>query len=759
MLSRNIAYTEAYDKDELVRVVLVDYATGDAYYVTMPAEIARISIKKATEGCPLSPDGIHKFTIATCVDDSKCIYCQAHGREALGHDFADATCEEPQRCKRCGLEHGEKLGHLYVRNADITDSSVVEKFTNKNLILVRNNDGDIAWVTDAVKHWHECIRCGAKEGEETHSKGFVDVDSVYHEEICTVCGWTSAKIAHIFDKPVSTNKDGEPRDNMHIVKCKTCGEVVEHREVVPPEAINSNTWFGDHDEVHYRICSVAGCPCNDYLTVTLNGVTKGVAFKENHIDLDHDSICDICGKNKDYNPPAEFTDEDAGAYAKVINTTTESITIEAYTVDKERQVSYYEFGMYDEATNTINWDTDHPVYVNSSEDKAVYKFTDLQDKKTYTMYVRATDDNGNTNMPYKVMGTTSRFPDFAGLIDWPENGHGEYRAPGWEVKVKEIDTDLTDIRLSYYQNGTWIKSGYENSVPLDAIQNIVIRLERDNLANSDNKKEELKFKFVDKNGNESREWEFETDRIDAQPPVITIESKESTNEQSQLKHNALIVISDSKSGIEQDTVVRYAWSNSNTTAPADNAYTTIHTQNLETASRVTYEVQTPAGVNDTYYLWVDKGVVDKVGNASEAAYCGKTTPFIVDDTTAELTDITMLDVNPAVPGEVLFVKTDGIVTITFNANKPLAINPVVRINGVNVDTITSNEDKTSFTCTIKIVDSFAEGTLQLTIAEVMTKQGKLSDRVYTNADIANGQGPVYYDKTFPVMEYDPKTNH
>lgn len=751
LLSRNIAYSEAFGEAELVRVVLVDYSTGDAYYVQMPIEVAKGSIKTSTTGCPNSPDAKHRFTIATCIEDSRCIYCGALGTEALGHDFSDATCEEPQKCRRCSLENGEPLGHLYVRNSDIDVSDIKDRFTAKSLILVANREDDIAWVTDAVKHWHECIRCGAKNGEEAHTKGFVDADSLYHEEMCTVCGWTSAKIAHIFDRPVSIS------DYQHTVKCKTCGMIVTHNEEIPSGNVSTNAWYGDHNDVHYRICAVSGSPCNSYLTVNLNGTTKHVVFKENHIDRDFDSICDVCGKNYDYRAPANFNDEDAGAYARVTGNTTDTISLEAYTIDRERRVAYYEFGTYDAATNSINWVTER-VYVSSTTEVAKYTFKNLNADTAYIFYVRATDDNGNTNEAYRINGHTSTFPAFAGLINWPQNGSSAYVAPGHEVKVKEIETDLTEIRLNYYQNGTWISSGYNNGVELDDIEDIIIRLQRDNDNPDDPYREELKFQLIDPNGNKSQIWPYETDRVDAIAPKISIESKEGTSGASQLKHNALIVITDNKSGIKQGTEVKYAWSTSKTTAPT--SWTTIHTENLDTASRVTYEVQTPVGVVGTYYLWVDKGVMDAVGNTTTHATCDNgAVPFIVDDTIATISDITMLNVTPAVPNEKLFVKTDGTVTITFKASKPLGLNPVVKINGVNVDSIVPDSNKINYTCKIKITDSFSEGILELTISEIMSQQGKLSDIIYTNADIANGQGPVYYDKTFPVMEYDPKYNH
>ena len=767
LLSKNISYTGAYTDDELVRVVLVDYSTGEAYYVTMPAGIAKASINNSAGDCPKSPDGKHRFTIATCTEDSKCIYCGTIGIRKFNHpEWYPATCEEPMKCKKCGLEKGEKLGHLYIRNTDVPSFS--EDYLKKDLILVENgSDADnAAWVTDVIKHWHECIRCGAKDGEDVHSKGYVSVDDVYHEEVCSICGWTSARVEHTFDKPISIDDStGNHNEHQHKVVCRACKREVRHDEIIPSGNPSNKAWFADHNEVHYRICSVENCTCNNYLTVSLNGSNVKVAFKEQHYDYvnndnpsieEPDSLCDVCGRNNDSNPPVDFNDEDAGAYAKVIATTTSTIKVEAYTIDKERPVSSeepltYTFGIYDEVTKTVIWDTDHPYVATSPDEKATYTFTELEANTTYEMYVKATDANGNTNKPYKIIGTTAEFPEFAGLINWPDH----YVAPGHEVKVKEIETDLDedtldDIRLSYYQDDVWITKNFNECIEIDEIKDIVIKLKRDNDAEGESGDEVLKFKFVDSQGNESETWSYTTDLVDAVPPKVAVEAKD--NETSQLSHLATIILSDRKSGIVPDTEVRYAWSTSSTVPPTN--YTSTYTKNLDVASRTTFDVQTPTDVVGTYYLWIDRGIPDAVGNKTPDPFVDKNVAFIVDDTIATLTEITMLNVTPSVPGEQLFVKTDGTVTVTFKASKPLGPDPVVKLNGVVVDSIVHSD--LVYTCRLKITDSFEEGTLELMINGVVSRQGKLSDRIYTNADIYNGKGPVYYDKTLPLLVYIPK---
>jgi hypothetical protein len=260
--------------------------------------------------------------------------------------------------------------------------------------------------------------------------------------------------------------------------------------------------------------------------------------------------------------------------------------------------------------------------------------------------------------------------------------------------------------------------------------------------------EKLEFRFVDDAENKSDIYTFTTTKVDATPPVVSVEGNGS---ESAMRHSATVVIEDVRSGIEQNTEVHYAWTTTKTTPTT---YETIHTENLETASKVTFDVLTPAEVEGEFYLWIGRGIVDAVGNATTTDTWSPMT-FIVDDMAATLSEITMLNLNPAVTGERLFVKTDGTVTITFKASKELFANPVVRVNGQNVDTI--SHSGLNYTCKIQITDEFREGTLQLEIGQVMSANGKLSSAVYTNSDIYNNQGPVFYDKTNPLIEYVPKT--
>ncbi len=128
--------------------------------------------------------------------------------------------------------------------------------------------------------------------------------------------------------------------------------------------------------------------------------------------------------------------------------------------------------------------------------------------------------------------------------------------------------------------------------------------------------------------------------------------------------------------------------------------------------------------------------------------------FVIDDEQARLSDIKMFNNTPPreVENERLFVKTGGEVTVTFTASKDLFTDPIVRINGADVNSITHSGR--NWTCKLIIDSSFAEGDLNLYIGDVISINGRVSNIIYTNADLA--EGPVYYDKTMPVVTYIKK---
>ena len=730
-ITRNISYIPAITEKE-VTLVLADYTTGDGYLINMPKDIISDSIRQEG-GCLNSPTGNHDYKImATCTKPAQCIYCgQADPlNPALGHDFTPPTCTASGICRRCGAvdpEHGP-LGHLMISNAEITDLELIAQMTARDCLMYANDEGDVdssstaAWITDALKHWHECIRCGEKSDEREHNKGFVDIDDTYHYEKCSICGWESIKSKHVFTYINLPNETYAPGDHTHLKKCTICGYQEEHSD---------SGWVDTHPDYHYRNCNDSD-PCHDS-TVIISGTETEVLFKEAHYDNDHDLYCDICGRSLDKEPPHGFgTDEKY--YGKVISTTTSQIIVEAFTEDDGVGVDFYQFGILNPDTGVIDWQ--EPIQPTSPTSAVQQTFDNLKSDTEYVIYVKATDKSGNTTVPYRIPDTiTDDFPSFNGLTNIPD----DYVRGPILAGIAPIDTDLTNIDLNYSLDDgkTWTK------IPIENVPTATITLTKEH--------EEVKIKFTDDAGNESGIWEYVIERIDTTPPVVTIETADDKNEELAMSHNAIVTIYDEKSGIAPNTEVRYAWSTSNTEVPTE--FETIETQNLENASRVSFNISTPPNVMGQYYLWILEGVEDRVGNPTTEPVCSGMY-FNVDDVEVEVTNIKMLDMIPAVNNEYLFVRTDGTVTISFETDKKLGADAVVTLNGNPVEMNSSNNGL-EHVGTIKITYvEFAEGVLQVRISNIVSETGKVSNRVYTNDDLT--EGPVIYDRTLPVFEYISK---
>lgn len=720
-ITRNISYVPAIDEDE-VRLVLADYSTGSGYLVNLPKDLIDDSIRQ-DGGCLNSPNGIHNYKIiATCTRAALCIYCGGEdpNNPALGHDFTPPTCTSSGICRRCNAvdpDHGP-LGHLMISNGDIDNPDLIAEMTERDCIMYPNGDStdssSAAWITDALKHWHECIRCGEKTELREHIKGYIAVDDTYHYQLCSTCGWESIKTKHIFTYKMLTA-------TTHRKECTICDYYEDHTD---------SGWINTHPDYHYRICDDKD-PCHDSVVI-INGVEKEVLFKEAHYDLDHDLYCDVCERSLDIEPPHSFG-SDEKYYGKTIATTTNTITVEAFTEDEGIGVDYYQFGIIDLTTGEVIW-TD-PISPTSPTSAVQHKFEGLKPDTEYEIYVKATDKSGNVTPPYKIPDTkTDKFPTIAGLTNIPD----DYVQGPIYAGFEPIDTDLTDLHVEYSTDGgkTWTK------VPIEDIPTATITLTEE--------REEVLIKFVDNAGNESDIWEYVIEQIDKTPPVVTIAPRDGEdNEELAMYHHAKVTVSDAKSGIAPNTEIRYAWSTSNTVVPTE--FETLYTENLDVASSVSFEISTPAEVMGNYYLWILEGVEDRVGNPTTEAVCSGMY-FNVDNVDVKLTNIKMLDLAPVVDKEYLFVRTDGVVTISFETDKKLGDKAEVTLNGYDVE-MTAISDL-EYVGTIDITSDFDEGVLEVEIKNIVSETGKVSTRVYTNDDLT--EGPVIYDRTVPVFEYISK---
>lgn len=813
LLTRNISYDLTNESSiEVLKVVLVDYTYGNGYYITIPANVARLALKNdpATDGCPLSPDGKHRYTIATCTEGSTCIYgCGVPGPnngKPLGHKWVSATCTAAGYCERCNAvnpDDDQPLGHLYINNSQVNDPELTARMAAKECFLFVDALSEEAWVADAEKHWHECIRCGVKKlgdreprdnnaadsyiGTGVHyfedENGYLYIfdDTNYHHQKCRICGWESIKSRHEYErKPVFSNGQGLTPDRdfkneptTHEIYCKLCNFPSNVR------THDLSEWQPDHPDFHYKYC--VSCtnnlhdPANcNQLVITVNTVEKHVYIKEDHFDNDGNGMCDVCVRNVDTIPPLDFNIESGSdvtfARVKVVNDinqiTTSRVTVEAYTIDRESGLAYYQFGIKRPGDANISWYNreEDKVVPTSSSFVANFEFKELKNNTHYDFYVRAYDKNNNSNTVCRVSATTADFPAFKGLKDIPDpyvNG-----SPGPEIGVNAITTDMPNgmqsIKLQYRQNGSdgmaTTPSGGEWSapVPLAELSDMKIHLTKE--------KEVIEFMFVDDANNTSDIILIDPPItvIDNTPVEVTIAVKDGENNTStEMLHYATVTLADRRAingvpgngfgaGIKPGTLITYGWNDSNTARPTTTY--TYRTENYDIASRYSFDINTPPGANGRYYLWIYEGILDAVGNETTEPTVSSMS-FDVDDEKPELTNIKMFNADPAVPGEELYVKTGGTVTVTFTASKELRANPIVRINNINASTITHNT-RNEYTCTFPIDTNYEEGLLDLFIGDVTSKAGRLSERSYNEEDLI--KGPVRYDRTLPVIVYIPK---
>lgn len=750
-IENNISYVDAL-KSEEVKLVLADYSTGSGYLVEMPKDIINDSLRQ-DGGCLNSPNGYHNFKIiATCTKSALCIYCGGEDplNGPLGHDWAPPTCTASGFCRRCDILNPDEgpLGHLLIKNSEITNTQLVAAMNEKNCKMYTNSDGttnpdDPAWVTDVLKHWHECIRCGEKMEEEEHSKGFVVVDGTYHYEMCSECGWKSIKAKHVFEYKILSEKS-------HLKKCTICLYEETHAD---------SGWIDTHVDYHYRICENEGEKCHDS-TVAINDDTSPtgvstieVLFKEPHRDEDENLVCDVCGRYLDYTPPKPFAPT-GDYYLKQIDATTNTITVEAFTVDSESGVDYYQFGIVN-GKGEIEWsekvdarDPNTPethtftecLAVEVKDGVAVEEIKPLKPNTPYTIYVKAADNGGNFTAPFSIEASTVGFPTFNGLTNIPE----EYVRGPIEAGIAPIDTKLKNLTIVYTLDG-WQT---EERIPIADIGTAKIIFEKED--------QRIDVKFVDDASHESPEphWHQIVDSIDLTPPEVSISAK-GGDDSTELStyHTAVVTISDTRAGIAPNTEVRYGWSTSNTEPPT--TILTTHTENLQKVQTTSFEVITPPNVKGDYYLWILEGVKDAVKGDVKNATNEPTVSemyFSIDDVEVIVSNIKMINLNPEVENENFFVKTGGTVTISFDIDKEVSQTPKVTLNGQVVNV--SETSDLSYTGTVEITETFAEGTLELTISNIISETGKANTTTYTNADLV--EGPVIYDRTLPSFEYISK---
>ena len=678
---------------DIVKTVLVDYVTGEAYLI----EIDKTLLAGYIEDSICAAGGSHLYSIQTCIKGSLCINCGEPnpGHEnALGHDYAEPTCTAAATCKRC-------------KEIDVTRPA-----TGHNFEL--DGRGEEKWTTDAIRHWKECTVCGSKKETEEHEKGCVRIeispstyDAKYHTEVCSICGWQSVKTDHKIKYEITG-------DNTHRRFCELCEYSEEHRD---------SGWKNEDEYYHWRECNET-CPTKD--DGNIDCIEGDKLFYAPHEDKNRDSVCDVCSKVMDKQPPNSFTT--AGAYAKIDEATTSTIKVSAFTQD-DVGIWGYKFAIDENNDGIIDWNSIPLVEVeeNVAGEKTFYN---LQANTEYSIYVIAIDYGSNQTAQYEIPGTTTLKVPNVQILGIPTG----YVSKGFTINF-QVETSLPNITIEYSTDGgtTWT-DGTSLTIEKETV-NVMARA-KDNRTPEPNRSEATTSVITN---------------LDNTAPTITISGK-TGDEPSSLKttHTAVVTLQDDKSQIASNTTIRYAWSSSNTTAPT--TYTEIKTENVETQKTTSLEITTPTGVAGEYYLWIDKGVNDSLGNATDKAICSSFV-FNIDDEDVKITTIKMYNPTPAVANQIGYVKTNGTIEVAITANKMLAYGPTVTVGGVNVTNITS-EDRINWKATVTANTTMPEGELEIRIFGLKSLAGRTSDKEYTNADLTGNA--VIYDKTLPELEYIEK---
>lgn len=680
--------------DDIVKTVLVDYFTGEAYLVEIDKNVLLSgSIIEGTK-CPESAGG-HIYSVQSCTKGSVCINCgEANvGHEnPLGHDYAAPTCTAAATCTRC-------------KEIDVTRPATGHTFKIDAI-------GEEEWITDATRHWKECTICGTKKDVEAHEKGYVRIeisastyDPQYHKEVCSICGWESVKTEHKIKYEVMG-------DNTHRRFCELCEYSSEHRD---------SGWIIEDEIYHWRECQ-DGCPFP--VDKNISHIDGDKIFKGQHQDANNDSVCDTCLKVMDKQPPNSFTA--AGSYARVDDATTSTLKVSAYTQDN-LGIQGYKFAIDEDGS--IDWNSVPMIEVeeNVPGEKTFYN---LQANTRYDIYVVAIDSGNNQTAQYKIPDTvTAKLPNVE-IIGIPNT----YVSNEFTVTFK-TETTLPNISIEYSTDGgaTWT-DGTSLTINKETV-NLSVRA-KDSRLPEPNKGDATSSVITN---------------FDKTAPTVTITSKTGGAASTlQTSHTAVITLEDDKAKIAAGTTLKYAWSLSNTTPPT--TFTTITTTNTTVQKSTSLEVITPTGVSGEYYLWIDKGVQDSLGNKTTEVVCSSFT-FNVDDEEVTLSNIKMYNPNPEVANQSGYVKTNGTVNVTFTSNKALASIPTVVIGGLNATNVTST-DKLNWTASILASTAMTEGTLTLKISGLETLAGKTSSKEYTGADLTGNA--VVYDKTLPGLEYIEK---
>ena len=254
--------------------------------------------------------GQHSGGRATCTEDAVCAVCDFAYQKALGHSPETAyrynanshwlacgvcgekleqgdhtggqpTCSSLAKCTVCDQHYGSYADHAYT--AENTDSRYLAAEADceqaaqyyysclycgkqgQETFFYGQPKGHVwsdAFSSDAQNHWHDCIRCDAKDQLEEHVGGMATCTA---KAICAVCQSAYGDtVPHSYTQEVAT-KDYEVQapacevEGIYYYSC-VCGKA-DTKNTFTTEALRHiwSTVYMISDDAHWYFCTRSGC--------------------------------------------------------------------------------------------------------------------------------------------------------------------------------------------------------------------------------------------------------------------------------------------------------------------------------------------------------------------------------------------------------------------------------------------------------------------------------------------------------------------
>ena len=244
-----------------------------------------------------------------------CSVCEAKGDEAA-HEFGSWTVTAPATCTEIGSESRvcSVCGYEETRSIPVTGHSASQK-----------------WSSDASKHWHACLECGAALDEAAHSFGAWSVTepatctedgsesrscsvcgcgesrvvpatghsfggewiagTAGHWRVCSACGIEGEVYPHEFTEWAVTEQATCTAAGEESRSCTACG-YVETRSVPALGHTPAQGWLSDASG-HWQVCST----CGSKGQVSAHSFGAWATVQQPTVDVPgvEERACSVCG--------------------------------------------------------------------------------------------------------------------------------------------------------------------------------------------------------------------------------------------------------------------------------------------------------------------------------------------------------------------------------------------------------------------------------------------------------------------------------